>query len=193
MLAIFAVIALLVVAVLLVYSRPQGPCGMAPGVSEVTAYGVKICVAGPPLVIRDSGMADFRNGTLVDLRIKGSDVVGVFGCASNCSVVLANGDRVVFDSRGVIARIYPSSGIEVFSDGRTVTFPPCPYAINLRPPFGVAANGTAWFTNPQGQVVALSPDGTCEIVGSSPPNQTTRTNVTSTCCSAGSLSGWLKS
>src|SRR5712691_9907781 len=94
---------------------PNQPCGLNPGVSVVTVNGVPKCVVGPPLVVSSDGKADFRNGTVVDFHVNAT-IAGMIGGAKNDTAILADGTRVIFNSKGVIAVVYPYQGKEVFSN-----------------------------------------------------------------------------
>src|SRR5438876_3908823 len=141
---------------------PNQPCGALPGVSVVTVNGVPKCVVGPPLAVSPDGKADFRNGTVVDLHVS-APIAAVIGGAKNDIVIIANGTRIIFNSKGIIAAIYPYQGKEVFSNGTIVTFPVCPYQISTDPalPRTVYANGTALFASSNGMIVRFAPNGTC--------------------------------
>ena len=145
-------------------ATPGGLCGLVPGVSEISfSNGSEACVAGPPLMVGSDGVADFRNGTEVNLGFSGwysSLIVGT----SYSTVVLENGTRILFDSSGVVAVIYPNLGEELFSNGTVVKFVACTISISAGPPnypYGLSSNGTVWFTFQNETTVYLYPDGTC--------------------------------
>ena len=147
------------------------PCetsaGLAmPGVSVVTSNGVQKCVVGPPIVTYPDGRVDFRNGTVINLHanLTGAAVIGQGGSGGrNDTVILPNGTRFTFNSRGIIVTISPYQGRAVYSNGVVVDIPACQYPIdpNLQLAHGVSANGTAWWTSADGQAVSFYPDGTC--------------------------------
>jgi hypothetical protein len=159
-----------------------------PGVSVVTENGVPKCVVGPPLVVSDDGQADFRNGTVVDLNVNatGASVIGAGGeGGSNDTVVLINGTRMVFNSRGVIVTISPYKGEQVFSNGTIILFPACRYPItpDLHLSSGLSGNGTVWYTSSNGTVVIFYPNGTCSETTSPPIITTQMSSSSSSTCS----------
>ena len=142
------------------------PCGLNPGESVVTENGVLKCVVGPPLTVSNDGKADFRNGTVVDLNVNatGAGMIGEGGAGgSNDTIILTNGTRIVFNSRGVVVTVSPYKGEEVFANGTVTKFPSCAYRINadLDLSHGVSGNGTAWYTSSDGIEVVFYPNGTC--------------------------------
>ena len=150
----------------------------------VTENGAPKCVVGPPLVVSNDGKADFRNGTVVDLNVNatGAGVIGAGGAGgSNDTIILTNGTRIVFNSRGVIVTISPYKGEQVFSNGTIVSFPACRYPItpDLNLPHGLSGNGTVWYTSSNGTVVTFYPNGACNETTVSPATTTsTETNTT---------------
>ncbi len=148
----------------------ENPCGTLPGVSAVSFDGGQICVAGPPLIVGPDGIADFRNGTKVSLGFSGWYPSLIMGTPYD-TVVLENGTRILFDSAGVEALIYPNLGEESFSNGTLLKFPACSIPIDADPtnyPMGVSGNGTVWYTE-NGTTVYLYPNGTCGTSTGSPP------------------------
>jgi hypothetical protein len=153
-------------------SATGGPCGLlpVPGVSVVSfSNGSEACVAGPPLVVGSDGVADFRNGTKVSLGFNGW-YSGLIAGTPYDTVVLENGTRILFDSSGVEAAIYPNLGEELFSNGTLVKFAACTISIDAGPPnypYGLSSNGTVWFTFKNETTVYLYSDGTCSSLTTS--------------------------
>ena len=124
----------------------------APGESVVISNGVQVCIAGPPLAINSDGQVDFRNGTVVNLRanLTGAATLGEGGSGGrNDTVILTNGTRITFNSRGIIVIISPYQGRAVYSNGTITSFPACQYPItaDLEISSGLSANGTASWTS----------------------------------------------
>lgn len=129
--------------------------------------GTQKCVVGPSILV-DGSTINYRNGTVVNLpvQIAATDTdVGPNGG----TLVSANGTRVTFNSKGLIAIIYPNQGREVFANGTVVSFPACPYVVNAETdvPHGLfGANATTWYTLPPSgasgsMVVYFYANGTC--------------------------------
>jgi hypothetical protein len=148
-----------------VVSLPQPPyviCSPVPGVSEVIVNGTTKCVGGPPIVVNNDGVVDFRNGTGIDLyaNLTGSSFIGG---TSYDTVVTLQATRFIFNAHGLIATIYPYQGKEIFANGAFTTFPACIYPISASTqyPRGTSGNGTVWFPAAGGGIVWFYPDGTC--------------------------------
>jgi len=148
-----------------VVSLPQPQyvsCSLVPGISEVIVNGTTKCVVGPPIVVNDDGIVDFRNGTGVDLyaNLTGSSFIGG---TSYDTVVTLQATRFVFNAHGLIAIFYPYQGREVFANGTVTTFPACVYPISASAqyPRGTSGNGTVDFPGAGGGTVWFYPNGTC--------------------------------
>jgi len=148
-----------------VVSLPQPPfvsCSLVPGISEVIVNGTTKCVVGPPIVVNDDGVVDFRNGTGVDLyaNLTGSSFIAG---TSYDTVVTLQATRFIFNAHGLIATFYPYQGRELFANGTVTTFPACAYSISTSTqyPRGTSGNGTVYFPAAGGGTVWFYPDGTC--------------------------------
>lgn len=190
-LAVIAVLAVAVISeaylVILLMATPPiqtRPCGLNPGMSVVTSNGIEKCIVGPPIAVYDNGTVDFKNGTVINLHANLTSValLGQGGSGGrNDTVILTNGTRITFNSRGVIVTISPYQGRSVYSNGTITSFPVCRYPINanLELPHGLSGNGTAWWTSSDGTAVRFNPNGTCVLVSSTLQSSTSEWQVVS--------------